>query len=245
MLTWSSRSGSLIWSATRCTTSLLRFETLRDSDCQRYLLPRSQHSKRDGLTDAFRPKERVNAADRVQRIGIPSNKHIALFNPGSLPGAARIHTDDDEPLGFREPRRVGNGLIDPHRLEAKTQIAAGDPAMGEQLRCYTFDCLGRDDKHASFGTKHCYSEDLSIDVESGGSLRPGIELQIQMEPAVDIPPAKALPGAARKSHNAEGGAHPLRLATSRKHKMSDAEPRCAREGSIGDGLLLGAQEGNV
>jgi hypothetical protein len=35
------------------------------------------------------------------------------------------------------------------------------------------------------------------------------------------------------------------LATSRKHKMSDAEPRCAPEGSIGDGLLLGAQEGNV
>jgi hypothetical protein len=136
-------------------------------------------------------------------------------------------------------------LIDPHRLEAEAQVATGDAAVGEQLRCYTFDCLGWDDKHASSGTKHCHSDDLSIDVESGSPFRPCIELQIEMEPAVDMPPAKAPPGAARKSHNAEGGARPFRLATSRKHKMSDAEPGRLSEWHIGNGLLLGPQEGNV
>jgi hypothetical protein len=181
----------------------------------------------------------------MQGIGTPSDENIALLDPGSLPGAVGIHTDDDKPLGLRKPRLVGDGLIDPHRLEAQAQIAAGDPAMGEQLLCHAFDCLGRDDKNASSGTKHCHPNDFSIDVESGSSLRLGIELKIQIEPAVDMAAAQASPGATCKSHNAEGSTDSLRLAPGRKHKMSDAEPGWICEGNIGDGLLFGPQEGNV
>jgi len=208
------------------------------------LLPRSQHSKGDGLTDALSSKERMNATDRMQGISIPSDENIALLDPGSLPGAIRIHTDDDKPLRFRKPRRVGNGLINPHRLKAEAEIATSDPAMSEQLLCHAFDRLGRDHKNASSGTERCHPNDLSLDVESRSPFRASIKLQIQMEPAVDLAAAQAPPGAARKGYNAESGAHPLRSATGGKHKLSDPEPQCVREGSIGDGLLLGAQEGN-
>ena len=68
---------------------------------------------------------------------------------------------------------------------------------------------------------------------------------IQMDPAVDMAAAQAPPGATCKSHNAEGGAHPLRLTAGRKHKMSDAEPGCVCKGNFSDGLLLGSQEGNI
>jgi hypothetical protein len=181
----------------------------------------------------------------VQGISIPTDENIALLDPSSLPGAIRVYTDDDEPLGFREPRRVGNGLIDPHRLEAESQIAASDPAMGEQLLCHALERLGWDDQNPPPGAEHCHSEDLPIGVESDSSLRSGVEFNIQMDSSVDMAAAEASPWAACKSHNAESGAHSLGLTTSRKHKMSGAEPGRVCEGNIGDGLLLRPQEGNV
>src|SRR3712207_4158006 len=66
-----------------------------------------------------------------------------------------------------------------------------------------------------------------------------------METALDLAATQAPPRATRKSHNAEGGAHPIRAAPGRKLKMTDVEPGWFGEWDIGKGLHRGLQGGNV
>jgi len=168
----------------------------------------------------------------VQEIGIPSNEDIALPNSGALTGTVGIHTDDDQTQWLLEPGCLGDGSVDFHRLEAEAQIAAGDPAMGEQLAGDSFDRFRGYDENPAPGPEHGHANDSPAGIEGGAPFRMAIQPEIQVEPAIDAASAQAPPRLAREGNDAQCGAQALGSPSRRKSEVAGPEPISRSEGEV-------------
>src|SRR3954470_4126219 len=104
--------------------------------------------------------------------------------------------------------RSNGTVLEPHRLETKTEIAASDPTMAFELGGDALDGGRRDHEDAPARPEHRHPDRTAGRIKRETAFRAPSERSIELDPGIDPAAAQAVPGWAGRGHDAERGGGP-------------------------------------